>query len=484
MITTILWLICFNLILLYMFLVWNFDYWKKRGVNGPRPKPFVGNFPSVFTQKRHIAFDIQEIYEQYKATDNYVGIFNCRTPLLMITSTDLIKQILVKDFQNFRDNEVSTMVDENSDFTLANNPTAMKGDEWVERRAEIVPGLAVPRLKSGFSVTSKICKKLVSYIERENKKTGSMTIFDINDLTLRLSCEIVTDSILGQKADAFSNNKPPAMVDHIKSYSEQSFIHIIYMVLTGLVPALKKYKKLRFRQQHKEQRNRSDFLNYLLQLHESKRLKVEELTGHALSVLLDGYVTISQVISHCLLLLARDPARQRMLFKEIIEKLGEGSDFETVSNLEYLNACIHETIRIFPPLTFMVKVCTKPAELKNKKDEVLKIAQGTAILLPIHAILNDSALYTQPGNFIPERFLHGNLKRCKDKGLYLAFSNGPRSCLGMNFSLIQIKAALVEIIRNFEVIINPKTRSNNEYNPIHLQSQLEGDIWLEFKTIK
>ncbi|XP_061394730.1 probable cytochrome P450 28a5 [Musca vetustissima] len=321
MITIILWLMCFNFILLYIFLVWNFDYWKKRGVTGPKPRPFLGNFPSVFTQKSHISCDIREIYEAYKTTDNYVGIFNCRTPLLMITNADLIKQILVKDFQKFRDNEISTMVDEKSDFTMANNPTAMKGDEWVERRAELLPGLAMTRLKSGFSVTSKICKKLINHIERESKSKGCPVTFDINELSLRLACEIVSDSVLGHKAETFSCRKPLAIFHQVKAYSEQSFIHIIYMVLTGLLPSLKKYKKLRFvrqsiekyfvrlirdafrkRQQHGEQRTRSDFINYLLQLHERKRLKMDELTGHALSVLLDGYVTIAQAVAHCLLL--------------------------------------------------------------------------------------------------------------------------------------------------------------------------------------
>lgn len=50
-------------ILFYVFLTWNFNYWKKRGIKSPKPQPFVGNFPSVFTQKRHIAIDIKEIYE-------------------------------------------------------------------------------------------------------------------------------------------------------------------------------------------------------------------------------------------------------------------------------------------------------------------------------------------------------------------------------------------------------------------------------------
>lgn len=32
---------------LYLYLTWNFDYWKRRGVVGPRPRPYVGTFPKT-----------------------------------------------------------------------------------------------------------------------------------------------------------------------------------------------------------------------------------------------------------------------------------------------------------------------------------------------------------------------------------------------------------------------------------------------------
>lgn len=47
----------------YVFLIWKFDYWKKLGVNGPQPAAFVGSYPNFFTQKRNMAYDLQDIYE-------------------------------------------------------------------------------------------------------------------------------------------------------------------------------------------------------------------------------------------------------------------------------------------------------------------------------------------------------------------------------------------------------------------------------------
>lgn len=54
----------------------------------------------------------------------------------------------------------------------------------------------------------------------------------------------------------------------------------------------------------------------------------------------------------------------------------------------------------------------------------------------------------------------------------------------MRFALTQIKAAIVEILMNFDINVNPKTRKDNEYNPIGIVTKLKGDVWLDFVNRK
>lgn len=63
MILITLWLLLALVALVYIFLTWNFNYWKKHGVNGPKPEIIFGNLPSAFTKKRHFMYDIWDIYE-------------------------------------------------------------------------------------------------------------------------------------------------------------------------------------------------------------------------------------------------------------------------------------------------------------------------------------------------------------------------------------------------------------------------------------
>ncbi|XP_059223818.1 probable cytochrome P450 28a5 isoform X2 [Stomoxys calcitrans] len=416
----------------------------------------------------------------------------------MITDAELIHHILVKDFKHFHDNEISTMADEKSDYIYGNHPLALTGDDWYERRSDIKPGLALPRMKLSFSVISKISHNLVEYIEKQ-QTYGDQEGIDALDLSLRFISEVVGDCILGQRVEIFTQKTHPA-VKNAKQLSKQSFIFVIYMILVGLAPSLKKIKKFRFlsrslekffigqiRNAFKEKTgngpigNCNDFLSYLRQLQKKKGLREDEVLTHATTVLLDSYMSIPAVLAHCLLMLGRDSLRQHALRSEITKKLGEVIDIDVIAKMDYLDACIYETIRVFPPTSFMTKVCTKSTELTNKNGQILKIAVGTPVILPIHAVLNDGQYYENPTKFQPERFLQGKLQKFRETGLYLAFGDGPRACFGEHFALIQIKRALIEVIRSYEVSINPKTRSDNIFNPMTMLSQLNGGIWLNFK---
>lgn len=47
----------------YGFLTWNYGYWRKRKVPGPKPAILTGNYPNLFTMKQHSTCDLNEIYK-------------------------------------------------------------------------------------------------------------------------------------------------------------------------------------------------------------------------------------------------------------------------------------------------------------------------------------------------------------------------------------------------------------------------------------
>lgn len=51
-----------SFVILYYYLTWHFDYWQKREVIGPKPKPFVGTFPKSAIYLQNFLYDQDDIY--------------------------------------------------------------------------------------------------------------------------------------------------------------------------------------------------------------------------------------------------------------------------------------------------------------------------------------------------------------------------------------------------------------------------------------
>lgn len=75
------------------------------------------------------------------------------------------------------------------------------------------------------------------------------------------------------------------------------------------------------------------------------------------------------------------------------------------------------------------------------------------------------------------------MKAFRDKGVFLTFGDGPRICLGMRFALMQSKAAIADLVRNFEITVNEKTKRPLILDPKEFINIKVGGIWLDFKPI-
>nr|XP_014098661.2 probable cytochrome P450 28d1 [Bactrocera oleae] len=488
--------------LIYSFLTWNLNYWEKRGIKQAKSYTLVGSFPSTFSHQRNIAYDFDDIYRAYKQDENFVGVLMMRTPKLLVLNPALVQKIFVSDFQNFHDNEISQKVDEKSDFIFANNPFVLTGYEWKERRVEIIPAMTPNRIKVVYPITLDVCQRLIRYI-REQTKTKPTEGLDATELFLRYTSEVVSECILGIRANSFSDELSPIYANTKKLFN-QTYIFRLYQLLTGFFPAVQHFYKMRFFTKdvenffidltqktidlrHKQNMDRADFINYMLQLQQKRNLSTPELTSHVMTYITDGFLTTTTAITHCLLLLARYEDKQSQLRQEIAENLDEHGNlsFEVLSDMPYLDACLHEALRIFSPILFNKKLCTNSCELVNKNGSILKVEKNDVILIPAYSLHHDESIYEEPELFKPERFLpeNGGLKSYRDRGVFLAFGDGPRVCLGMRFALTQSKAAIAEIVRNFVIKPNPKNRSDNILTKDSFFGSLEGGVWLDFESI-
>jgi hypothetical protein len=74
--------------------------------------PFFGSLKESVLQRAYIGKYLKKIYDEHN-DEPYVGIFCLDNPSLLVCDPELVKNILVKDFQDFMNRQISA--DENTD---------------------------------------------------------------------------------------------------------------------------------------------------------------------------------------------------------------------------------------------------------------------------------------------------------------------------------------------------------------------------------
>lgn len=65
-------------------------------------------------------------------------MYRATTPVLVVRDPDLVKEVTIKSFDHFSENDYE--VDKRHDPIFARNPFVLKGEEWRLVRAQLTPG--------------------------------------------------------------------------------------------------------------------------------------------------------------------------------------------------------------------------------------------------------------------------------------------------------------------------------------------------------
>ena len=148
---------------LYFHFTRNFTFWQKLGIPYVKPTPFVGNLKDCVLMKTTIGEQLQRIYREH-SDKPYVGIFSFDKPSLLIRDPELVKNILVKDFQTFMDRNVSA--EEELDPLFANVLSFLRGQLWRHLRTKLTPVFTSGKMKKMFYLVDTCGKELADCMHK------------------------------------------------------------------------------------------------------------------------------------------------------------------------------------------------------------------------------------------------------------------------------------------------------------------------------
>lgn len=180
----------------------------------------------------------------------------------------------------------------------------------------------------------------------------------------------------------------------------------------------------------------------------NKRLNEDEIISQAVSFLMAGYETTATTLTYTTYELALNTEVQDKLCEEVNESVTSNGnlDYDTLCRLPYLDAVISETLRHYSPTIKTTRIVSKEYKVG---DTGITLYPGQQVDIPIHGIHHDEKYYRNPFKFDPDRFMPQN-RHCLVPYTYLPFGGGPRSCIGMRFSLLETKLALAQMVRRYK----------------------------------
>lgn len=337
------------------------NFWKDRQIPHTNPNWFLGNM-AEFKKSKNQAEILKGEYEKFNKLGPFFGFFYYTTPTLVVTNLDLIKKILIDDFQSFSDrDQFFNAKDDPVSGHLAN----LTGEKWKLLRGQLTPAFSCRQQKLFVPTFSEVGDELCNFI---NEKIGNCNeiVLEMKDLVSRYTIEGIGRSAFGIRCNCIKEEKS-AFLTYAKK-SSSTLRHSTWMTsFMTTFPNLARFMKLKYYYddvsnffiklvcQTIESRSDAnykynDFMNILIELKNSKKLNIDEIVAQTFIFLAAGNETSALTITYCLYELAHNQQIQQRLREEIQTTLVDeegGLTFEAIKQMKYLTKVVNGMLFVY-----------------------------------------------------------------------------------------------------------------------------------------
>lgn len=190
----------------------------------------------------------------------------------------------------------------------------------------------------------------------------------------------------------------------------------------------------------------------------------QECIYESIITILGGSDTMSIALRSCFLFTITNPRIYNKLVSEITDFSSHAPIAAELRKLPYLQACIKESLRIFPPGTGqMPKIVPAEGDSLNG----IPIPAGTCVGSNPWFIMRDPANFGPDASmFRPERWIEASTERLKEMDYVweLVWGYGKYKCLGQAIALMELNKVVFALLRNFEWEVVDPTKPMDSRN--------------------
>ncbi|KAJ0164042.1 Isotrichodermin C-15 hydroxylase, partial [Colletotrichum tanaceti] len=186
------------------------------------------------------------------------------------------------------------------------------------------------------------------------------------------------------------------------------------------------------------------------------------MNANANMLMVAGTETTATTLTTATHLLLRNPDKMQKLIREIRAVPDRAMlNSQTVQRMKYLNAVLEEALRFYP--SGQVGLGTQ-REIAPGGNQICDdfLAEGTEVAVAAWTMSNSPLHWKDPAAFVPERWLleetgFSAYHEYDNRAAWLAFGTGPRTCIGKNIAMHEIRGVLARFLYDFDLASTPET---------------------------
>ena len=332
------------------------------------------------------------------------------------------------------------------------------------------PTFTSGKLKQMMIPIDKIADDVVDYVA-ERAKTDP--VLDFKPITGGFTLDTVGHVAFGIKSNCHKGEDKEFMksaADIFQTLDLNSWVNLVATWFFNLFPGSITYlgiwpesaQKLRKMTHevidHRNQNNTPEVGDFIDRLREFKKVAEHPITDKMIDAqgmvfLSAGYESTANTIGSMIYICATQPEIQEKIVQEICDEIGSDEIcHDSISKLNFLEACIMETLRMYPPFTDHFRTCTKDSVVNG-----IKVKKGTMIRMPNYPAHFDPEFFPEPEKFKPERFFKENADKLVPY-TWRPFGSGNRVCIAQRFAILEIKIFMAKLLAKLKVSATPKTK--------------------------
>ncbi|KAH8556727.1 cytochrome P450 [Umbelopsis sp. PMI_123] len=335
------------------------------------------------------------------------------------------------------------------------------GHIWKTQRNLLDQGFKIPALRVLESTFVRHTERFVANLETLVDKEVNMTAL-FADFTFDIIADVIG---AGEAPKEFKENmnflirklENPLLLVPWGGYIMRYIIyrHANKVVDKFIFKAINDRKKLRAT--GADSLEHKTILDFLLEAEDDngRKLTDTEIRDQLYVFFLAGFETSSNTLSFLAFELGRRNDVQQRLIDEVKAVPGP-LEYDQTRKLEYVNRCINESLRLYPPASNLTRETSSDFVLPSNPNVI--IPKGVQITVFIFGMHRDPRYWDKAEEFIPDRWA----EPLKVPGSFAPFSVGSRICIGRNFALAEIATLLHGIFSKYRFELKDNVERNGE----------------------